>query len=67
MSNDQPINQHEHLKIQMHLQEQSWIKEREMMALDLSRRTSLLKHYIEIIDLSIKHIKEVEGLEQDVK
>ena len=51
----------EQIKTKMYLQEQNWNKEREMMAVDHSRRASLLKHYIETIDVAIKHIKEVEG------
>ena len=52
----------ESIKVKMYLQEQNWNRERDMRALDHSRRVSLLKHYIETIDVAIKHIKEVEGL-----
>lgn len=53
----------ESIKVKMYLQDQNFNREREMMAMDHQRRASLLKHYIETIDVAIKHIKEVEGLD----
>ena len=63
MSDDQvTTDQSEQIKVKMYLQDQNFNREREMMAMDRQRRTNLLNHYIETIDIAIKHIKELEGL-----